>query len=343
MSSGAAVFNSRYSRAVLSKSDWEDHREFIQKHYIENDKTLEDLKVLLKENLGVEVTKHQLEYRCRRWNFRKNYSQAYPRQSQNQNVLKFPPTEVAKKGRVKQKASCEPQLSPIRQKPPASNVNGLSSYPALLDYDDRLAGAPKQAEIYSTTQETSYDYWRSVRGQDERFDTRHVRHEVDEYKPLIDSHDHQPLFSSSPGFDPVEYSGHKRSPLDQSFETSRELQHEQRDYKNNYWLQRFSQEYPNANTNNKLRNELLPYLDTGFNTWPLSAPPYQLYDSSSMNSPWDDTQLDPNVCAAPLSHQRQGNFESSFLPNARYMESGNTPRRSGFGYPDTTTEEWNGR
>ncbi|EGX47623.1 hypothetical protein AOL_s00083g131 [Orbilia oligospora ATCC 24927] len=371
MSSGAAVFNSRYSRAVLSKSDWEDHREFIQKHYIENDKTLEDLKVLLKDNLGVEVTKHQLEYRCRRWKFRKNYSQAYPRQSQNQSVLKFPPVE-AKKGRMKQKASCEPQPGPTRQKvrmpqddgasgpnfathgfcqfsssPPASNDNGLSSYAALQGYDDRPSGALKQDEIYSSTQGNSYNPLLSVRGQNELLDTRRApRHELDEYKST-GLHDSQLLFNSSTEYNPSQYVGHSTSPLDQSFETSMESLH-LRDRKNDTLQRQYAQEYPSLNTAN-FRNDLTPYLDTGYNTWPLSAPPFPYCESMNIN--WDadrsttemlaDQQLDPNVCAAPLSHQQQNNFESTFPTNTHYMDSGNTPRRSVFRYSDTMTREWN--
>ncbi|KAF3135448.1 hypothetical protein TWF703_005992 [Orbilia oligospora] len=321
MSSGAAVFNSRYSRAVLSKSDWEDHREFIQKHYIENDKTLEDLKVLLKDNLGVEVTKHQLEYRCRRWKFRKNYSQAYPRQSQNQSVLKFPPVE-AKKGRVKQKASCEPQPGPtFSSSPPASNDNSLSSYAALQGYDDRPSGALKQDEIYSSTQGNSYNPLLSVRGQDELLDTRRApRHELDEYKST-GLHDSQLLFNSSTEYNPSQYVGHSTSPLDQSFETSMESLH-MRDRKNDTLQRQYAQEYPNLNTAN-FRNDLTPYLDTGYNTWPLSAPPFPYCESMNIN--WDadrsttemlaDQQLDPNVCAAPLSHQQQNNFEKNGTTN----------------------------
>ncbi|KAK6520808.1 hypothetical protein TWF506_001051 [Arthrobotrys conoides] len=362
MSSGAAVFNSRYSRAVLSKSDWEDHREFIQKHYIENDKTLEDLKVLLKDNLGVEVT---------RWKFRKNYSQAYPRQSQNQSVLKFPPVE-AKKGRVKQKASGEPQASPNRQRvrmpqddcasgpsiaahsfcqfsssPPASNDNGLPSYPALLGYDDRPTGALKQDEIYSSTQGTSYNPLFSVRGQDEMLDTRRARrHELDEYKS-IDPHDPQMLFGSSAEFDPTEYSGHSTSPLDRHFEASMESLHLE-DSKHN--LCRGPQEYPNLNTTS-FRNELAlaPYLDTGYNTWPLSAPPFPYNESMNIN--WDlnrpttdmltEHQLDSDVRGAPLSYQQQTTFDTTYPASLHYMESGNTSRRSGSRYPDTT-EQWNG-
>ncbi|KAK6536876.1 hypothetical protein TWF281_001085 [Arthrobotrys megalospora] len=356
MSSGSAVFNSRYSRAVLSKSDWEDHREFIQKHYLENDKTLEDLKVLLKKDLGVEVTKHQLEYRCRRWKFRKNCSQTYPRQSQNQSVLKFPTIE-SKKSRLKQRGLCEPQtgLASEKIRTPQDNDTGipnlttptscqfsndfllsdvadLSSYPTMLNGHDGYTGTPKQAEVYSSIQKTSYNSLLS--------DGREP-YEVEDYKPT-NPHGSQPLCGSPSGFDSVEYHGDSRLPFGQNIETIRgSLQ--QRDFKSNVWPQRLSEENPIFNANGAFRNDIPSSLDPNPNTWALPNAayggfPYQDYDewAGPTSTRWIYSQPESDVCAAPLLHLPQSGLESPFLISTNSMMPA---RGAGFGYSNGI---WNG-
>ncbi|KAK6361293.1 hypothetical protein TWF730_005028 [Orbilia blumenaviensis] len=339
MSNGAAVFNSRYSRAVLSKSDWEDHREFIQKHYIENDKTLEDLKVLLKENLGVEVTKHQLEYRCRRWKFRKNCSQTYSRQSQSQSVLKFPPTE-AKKGRVKHKSSHDPLAGPPGQKmrtfqdeginsatyssfqrsdgprlcAPDATGAGLTFHQQTLEYNNNIPSPAEQAEAYPTTYTpTGYDDFALARDQDELLEWR-GQNDVDVYKPTA-SNGSQPLSSSSVGFNPM-HMGFYASPSSfasgRSPGATRESLH-QREYKNTVCAQRSPQAYSASSTNEGIRNEISSYADPSLDQWcpQNSGGPYPIY-----NTPYSDRYYqESGVSTAQLPYTPHYYFADSLFAN----------------------------
>ncbi|KAK6351470.1 hypothetical protein TWF718_004630 [Orbilia javanica] len=319
MSGGAAVFNSRYSRAVLSKSDWEDHREFIQKHYIENDKTLEDLKVLLKENLGVEVTKHQLEYRCRRWKFRKNYSQAYPRQSQNQSVLKFGPVE-AKKGRAKPKASCESPTSPDRQAvrvPQEDGIRPSSPYAShVFSHSRPFVPGLHGPSLPRLADDIGYPMYlgpRSCIGSEDVYSTQDqngnkLLRNIPEIDALsLASYDSSLYRVPSPELDQVDYSERSSSPLHRTFETSLESRHEQMDPKYDLWFQKYVQGHLGSNPNSNVRNSVAPYLDSSYNTWPLSAP-HPFYDSTTGMDNWEEPGLHSNGCTESLQPQQQNNF-----------------------------------
>ncbi|KAF3107576.1 hypothetical protein TWF102_006958 [Orbilia oligospora] len=90
------VFTKHYKRVVLSKAEWEDCREFIREHYLEKGATLKDLVSLLKKEFEVEVTKYQLEYRCRSWKYRKNFSGIDTRRAERQSTIRYSPTKTKK-------------------------------------------------------------------------------------------------------------------------------------------------------------------------------------------------------------------------------------------------------
>ncbi|KAF3138984.1 hypothetical protein TWF569_008679 [Orbilia oligospora] len=141
------VFNEKHTMAALSTAEWEKYQKFIREEYLGRNTTLEGVILLLKQNFELEVTKNQLEYRCRLWNYRKNLSTTDPRQAERESIIKFSPTKRKKelvKLEHKKPYKCPKVASPATLNtatlntseflisPPTINTQGPSPHSTVL-------------------------------------------------------------------------------------------------------------------------------------------------------------------------------------------------------------------